>query len=356
MPDPAQPAAGRRIAIVRLTSLGDVIHTLPVAAAIRDRDPTARILWLAEERERILLDGNPVVDAVISVPLRRWRRQLTSPAGIRRTLHELRDLTGQLRSERIDAAIDVQGWPHKTSPVVRATRAPVRIGFDRRHARHPLATWFTTHRVTPPASAEHVVDQNLALLEPLGLGIDGPPRFPFPRYPEADERAQEWLRRHGATNDRTIVVLLPSTRGRAKLWPAPSYNELARRLLKDPSVIVLILGGPGEEALLETVRRGLPEERAFVFAPEPIPELAGVIRRAHITIGNDTGPLHVAAASGVKALGLFGPTRGARNGPYGPDGAYIQSPTGRMSDITVDEVVAAAGRIWPARAARLTSR
>jgi lipopolysaccharide heptosyltransferase I len=340
----------RRIGIIRLTSLGDVIHTLPVAAAIRDGDPAAKIVWFAEEREQIFLRGNPAVDEVVTVPLRRWRRQLASPSGLRRTVRELREFLRRLRSDPIDVAIDVQGWPHKTSPIVRATRAPIRVGFDRHNARHPLATLFTTHRVTPPAEAAHVVEKNLALLGPIGLGSVGTPRFPLPSFPDADARAAAWLADARFARDggpaAQLVALLPSTRGRAKLWPASSYRELARRLLADPAVVVLILGGPGEEPLLEEVRAGLPESRAVVCAPGPIPELAGVIRRTHLAIGNDTGPLHVAAATGVPSLGLFGPTRGARNGPYGAHCAYIQSPTGRMSDITVDEVVGQARQLW----------
>jgi heptosyltransferase I len=341
------PPRGRCIAIVRLTSLGDVIHTLPVAAAIRDRDTGAHIIWLAEEREQILLRENPAVDEVLTAPLRRWRDQSATPAGLLRSLRELRELLHQLRARAIDVAIDVQGWPHKTSPLVRATRAPMRIGFDRRHARHRFATWFTTHRITPPRDAVHVVEQNLALLEPLGLGAAGEPRFPFPAFPHADRRADDWLREHGAADARTLVALLPSTRGRAKLWPAARYRELAQRLLADPAVMILIVGGPGEEPLLEEVHDGLPPQRAVVAAPGPIPELIGVVRRAHLAIGNDTGPLHVAAAKNVPSLGLFGPTRGARNGPYGAHCAFIQSRTGRMIDITVDEVVAAARRLVP---------
>jgi ADP-heptose:LPS heptosyltransferase len=87
----------------------------------------------------------------------------------------------------------------------------------------------------------------------------------------------------------------------------------------------------------------------YSWAPGPIGELVAVLRRASLVVGNDTGPLHVAAAVGVPSIGLFGPTRGERNGPYGPAGSYIQSATGRVADITVDEVVASAAAAWAAR-------
>jgi heptosyltransferase-1 len=342
---PADPSRPVHVAIVRLTSLGDVIHALPVAAAIRRHRPTARITWLVEEREQILLRDNPVVDEVIVVPLRRWRKQLTSIGGWRRTIAERREIIRRLRAVPIDAAIDLQGWVHKTSPVVLATRAPIRIGFDRAHSRDGLSPLATNHHVTPPAAARHIVDQNLSLLTPLGIFATETPVFPLPAFADAEARAAAWRRDHGIAPDERVVALLPSTRGDAKLWPAASFREVARRMLDDARVRIIVMGAPGEGAILDAVREGLPADRALVWAPEPIPDLVAMLRHPHLVIGNDTGPLHVAAGHGIPSLGLFGPTQGARNGPYGPHCAYLQSPTGRMADLGVDEVYAAARRL-----------
>jgi lipopolysaccharide heptosyltransferase I len=337
---PTTPARARRLAIVRLTSLGDVIHTLPVAAAIKRQEPKSRVIWLAEERERIVLDDNPVVDEVIAVPLRRWRDMARRPSGLRQANREFRDLRRALRELKLDAALDVQGWPHKTSPLAWLSRAPLRVGFSRAFARHPLATLFTTARVTPPADARHVVDQNLALLGPLAIRSNGPAEFPLPRFAEAETWAAAWWHDHGL-GGRRVVALLPSTRGAAKLWPVESYRALALRLLEDPATFVLALGGPGEEKRLADVIADAPPTRAFAIAPGPIPQLVGLLRRVDLAVGNDTGPIHVAAASHVPSLGLFGPTRGDRNGPYGPLGRYLQSPTKRMGDIDL-------GAVWQA--------
>jgi heptosyltransferase-1 len=348
------PAPARRVAIVRLTSLGDVIHTLPVAAAIKRHEPKTRVIWLAEERERVVLVDNPVVDDVIIVPLRHWRAIARRPAGLRQANREFRELRRTLRALKLDAAIDVQGWPHKTSPLAWLSRAPVRIGFSRSHVRHPLATWFTTAHVTPAPSTRHVVDQNLALLGPLGIPFDGPVEFPFPAFAEADVWATSWWREHSLAG-RHVVALLPSTRGAAKLWPVESYRAIASRLLGDPATVVLVLGGPGEEKRLEGVLIGLPAGRAFAVAPGPIPHLVGLLRRVDLAVGNDTGPIHIAAASDVPSVGLFGPTHGERNGPYGPLSRFIQSPTRRMTDISVDEVWRVVREMPPRPAARKTS-
>jgi len=352
---PARPAASRarRIAIVRLTSLGDVIHTLPLAAAIKQHEPASRVIWLAEERERVVLDDNPAVDEVIVVPLRKWRAMATRPAGLREANREFRALRQQLRALKLDAAIDVQGWPHKTSPLAWFSRAPLRIGFSRAFARHPLATLFTTARVTPPETARHIVDQNLALLGPLGIPQPIRVDFPMPDFAGADTWAAGWWQEQKLTG-RRVVALLPSTRGAAKLWSIEAFGELAARFLNDASTTVLALGGPGEESRLTAVLDGLPRDRAIALAPGPIADLVGILRRVDLTVGNDTGPIHIAAAADVPSLGLFGPTRGARNGPYGPLCHFIQSPTKSMDDISVDTVWAAVQQL-PAKPVRTAS-
>ncbi len=331
----------RRIGIVRLSSLGDVIHTLPVAAALRDHRPEATIAWIVEEHEQVLLGGNPMVDQLVVVPLRRWRRWAMA-GRFAAIVGEMRDVRARLRALRLDVTIDVQGWTHKTSPIVAMTRAPVRIGFDRAHARHPWSTWFTTHHVTPPPEAAHIVDQNLALLRPLGIAARA--RFVLPDWPESERRVDEWLAAQGSQAAEPIV-LLPSTRGRRKFWPAAAYAELARRLAEATGATVALAASPWEQPLLDEIQTRAGTAKLLTYAPGPVTELARFLRRARLVVGNDTGPLHLAAMAGVPTIGLFGPTRGARNGPYGPVCSYIQSPSKRMSDISVDSVFAAASRV-----------
>jgi lipopolysaccharide heptosyltransferase I len=319
---------------VRLTSLGDVVHTLPVAAALRRYRPHDQIVWIVEEREQILLAGNPAVDHVIVAPLRRWR-QLCLTGHIRRATGEIRAFVKTLRACHIDAVIDVQGWWQKTSPIVALTRAPCRIGFSRQFARDPLSPLFTAIHVSPPPHARHIVDQNLALLTPLG--IESPAaEFVLPVWPDAEQRVQAWTSARGLQT-RGFIALLPSTRGRKKLWPAAAYADLARRLGAGAAVPVVLAGGPSDAKILAAVTAGAPD--VHVYTPEAISDLAVFLGKPRTVIGNDTGPLHLAAAANVPSLGLFGPTSGVRNGPYGRTGHFIQSETGRMRDISVDQVL-----------------
>jgi heptosyltransferase-1 len=326
-----------RIAIVRLTSLGDVVHTLPVAHAIRQHDPSSYIVWVVEEREQTILQSNPAVDEVVLAPTRRWRRALGTPRGIVSVVREWWALRRRFRDLHMDVAIDVQGLL-KSSLFLVLIQAPLRVGFGWRHAREPLSALFTNRRVDPPKSASHVVDKNLSLLGPLGIPV-GDAGFPLPAMKEPGDRVAALLLGHGVKPQDRLVVLMPATRGRSKQWPLANYLELARRLVGDRSVRILLVGAPDEEPLLIRIADGL--KGAIIFTG-PLEDLLELLRRADLTVGNDTGPLHIAAALGRPTIGLFGPTRGDRNGPYGARARSLQSPTRRMRDLTVGAVLDAA--------------
>ena len=328
-----------RIAIIRLTSLGDLVHTLSLAHAIRLHDPNNYIVWIVEEREQGLLLNNPVVDEVVVGPTRFWRRELRTPAGAIKVLRELKELNDRLRALRLDVAIDAQGLL-KSSIFTVLTHAPVRIGFGWRSARESLSSLFTTHRVTPPPGAVHMVEWHLSLLEPLGIPVREI-GFPLPLVPEAEAKATAVLERHGVALHDRVVTLIPATRRPPKQWPPTSFRRLAERLAEDPKARILLLVGPGEEGLLQVLTQGL-DGRAIPVSTTSIPESVAFLRRAHLVVGNDTGPLHLAAALGIPTVGLYGPTRPEVNGPYGPQVRVVRSPTKRIEDITVDTVLQAA--------------
>jgi lipopolysaccharide heptosyltransferase I len=329
-----------RIAIVRLTSLGDLVHTLSVAHAIRLHNPKDYIVWIVEEHERTLLLDNPAVDEVVVGPTRVWRRELRTPAGAIKVLRELKELSDRLRALQIDVAIDAQGLL-KSSIFTMLTHAPVRIGFGWRSARESLSSLFTTHRVTPPPGVVHMVEWHLSLLAPLGIPVQEI-GFPLPVVPEAEAKAAVVLQGHGVGPQDHVVTLIPTTRRPPKQWPLAFFRQLAERLAEDdPKARILLLVGPGEEGLLPVLTQGL-DGSAIPVSTTSIPESVAFLRRTHLVVGNDTGPLHLAAALGIPTIGLYGPTRPEVNGPYGPQVRVVRSPTKRIEDITVDTVLDAA--------------
>jgi len=320
----------RNIAIIKLSSLGDVIHALPVAAALRRGLPGAWLTWIVEAREYALLKDHPDLDVVVPVDTRLWRRLIWRPAGAREVLGKVRRLRRRIRSARLDVALDLQGLM-KSGLLTAYTGAPLRIGFSADHCRERLNCLFTNRRVRPPAAAVHVVDQYLSLLAPLGLE-PGPARFHVPIPPAAARRMDDFLGEQGVKRQELLVTINPGAGRADKLWPVEHFQRLGNRLAQEPGVRLLLLWGPDEVHMARQIRDGL-ESRAILAPPTDLHELAALLRRAALMVASDTGPLHLAAALGTPSLGLFGPTRAERNGPYGPHGRGVQSPDGTMAGL-----------------------
>jgi len=324
------------IALVKLSSLGDVVHALPVAAALRARLPRAHLAWIVERREAALLTGNGVLDAVVPVDTRGWRRALT-PVDLATAGGALSELARALRAARFDVALDLQGLL-KSGLLTAATRAPLRIGFAAGLCRE-FSALFTNRRVTPPATARHVIEQYLALLEPLGVR-PAAIEFPLPRDAAAEARVHAFFVGWGVEPRGRLVVLLPGAGRADKRWPADRFIALATRLTAETGAAVLVSWGPGEhetaKAIVDSARGGPIE-----LAPaSTIEELIALLRRAAVVVGGDTGPLHLAAALGVQCVGLYGPTAAERNGPWGQVHGALQSPDGTLAGIGVEAVLA----------------
>ncbi len=323
------------IAIVKLSSLGDVLHALPVAHALRRHFPEAHLTWIVEAREYAILKGQPDLNAVVPVDTRLWRRLIWHPVGAREVLGKLSRLMERLRGARFDVAIDLQGLI-KSGLLTAYTGAPLRIGFAFSHCWEPLNVLFTTLRVKPPRQAVHVVEQYLSLLEPLGVQAE-PPVFLLPSEPGAERRIDEFLAAEGVKPRDRLVALNPGAGRPTKRWPVDHFGRLAERLAVEAGVRVLLLWGPDEEGMARAIATGTTS-RPVLAPPTSIPELCALLRRAALMVAGDTGPLHLAAALGTPCVGLYGPTRAERNGPYGRYCRSLQSPNGTLAAIGPDEV------------------
>jgi heptosyltransferase-1 len=334
-----------RIALVKLSSLGDVVHALPVARALRAWWPRAELTWVVERREQAILEGNPDIDHVVPVDTRLWRREFRRPVGAAAVAVKLRGLVRRLARGRFDVAVDLQGlW--KSGVITALTRAPLRAGLARAHCRERANAWFTNRRVTPPANAAHVVDQYLAVAAGLGvdLSVVGPPAFPIPAEPAAEASVGRWLEDEGVKPGTLLTLLNPGSGGDHKRWAVEAFRRLGEELTVRLGGRVAVAWGPGEEPLARATAHGM-RTGALVPPPTTIPEMIALTRRATLVVGGDTGPVHVAAVLGIPTVGLYGPTSARRNGPYGPRAAAVQSSTGRMDGISVEAVLAAAERL-----------
>jgi len=326
------PRDGRRlrIAIVKLSSLGDVIHAFPLASTLRRAYPTAHLTWIVEAREYAVLRDHPDLDQVLPVDTRLWRRLIRRPAGVRVVWNKLRRVHARIRASRFDVALDAQGLI-KSGLLTAYTGAPVRIGFSPGWCGEWPNALFTNRHVSPPPEAVHVVEQYLALLKPLGVS-ETDPEFRIGSRPEAERRMEEFLGEQGIKRHDTLVALNPGASRENKRWPLAHMRELADRLGAEPGVRVLLLWGPDEIHMARQIRDGL-SVKAILAPPTDLDELAALLRRADLLVANDTGPLHLAAALGTPCLGLYGPTPARRNRPYGPKCRGLQSPDGTMEGL-----------------------
>lgn len=293
--------------IVKLSSIGDVVHAMPAVAALRRAFPTARLTWVVERVAAPLLLGAPGLDEVIVLDTRGWRRQWYR----REVFRQAADCLARLRRHPVDVALDFQGLM-KSAAVAWYSRARRRIGFATDALREPPGRLAYTEQVTVSPS-EHVIRANLRLVE--ALGVAPPETYEFWLPPLEDEAAYVagQLSRHGITG--RFALLNPGGGWVTKRWPAANFGHLAELLWRQHGLASVVTYGPGEASLVEQVQ-AVVREAPVVSFPTNLREYLALAQRATVFVGGDTGPLHLAAAVGTPIVGLYGPTSAERNGPF----------------------------------------
>ena len=293
------------ILIVRLGALGDIVHAIPAAAALRQVYPDARIDWAVDEKHHEILQLVDGIDRLILLrrpALRGWTDAIT-----------------QLRAGRYDVALDFQGLM-KSAVLARASGAARVLGFSIWHLREKGARPFYSESVETSAGGGgavlHVVQKNLQLL--AALGIERPAIvFPFRRVPSAARDAIQ-----AEADGRPFALLNPGAAWPNKRWYTDRFGEVAAFLHEVRGIVPIVLWGPGEEVLAERVIESSGGV-ARMAPPTGIADLVEISRDAAIMVSGDTGPLHIAAAVGTPIVSIFGPTDPARNGPWFADDVVV---------------------------------
>jgi heptosyltransferase-1 len=298
----------KRLLVLRLSALGDVIHTIPAVVGLKEHYD---VTWVVEAPYRELVE---IVAGVKTIPVRLKKEPMSA-------LRAIKEMRG------FDASIDFQGLI-KSAMLPWAARVKERIGFDEEAIREKPALWFTNRKVKVDTS-QHVVDQNLELALNVGRASA--------RLPGGAGRAEArptWSAFPEPIEAKGEIVLLPGAGKPNKIWP--HFAELAKEL--GPKA--LVVWGPGEQLLAQAIG-------ARMAPPTNLRELAYLLQKAEVVIGADTGPLHLAAALGTRVIGLYGPTDPRRNGPYGQLERVIDRfrSTKSMESISVEEVVKTLERV-----------
>jgi heptosyltransferase-1 len=306
-----------RILIVKLGSIGDIVHTLPALAAIRRALPDAEISWVVERGSAEILRDNPLLDRLIEVDTKALRRGLMSGETLRAPRQQLR----LLRASAFELALDFQGLL-KSATIARLSRARRVIGFDSDGLREPASRFLLHQKISLPPRL-HVIRKNLTLAKAaLGISVpDAESDFEFPialgqiHQQEADQAAS-------GTNGQ-YAILNPAGGWPTKLWSAEKFGALADELWSHFGLHSLVSYGPGEEELAHVVLAAakLGQARTVSLSLKGFHALA---KGAQVYVGGDTGPTHLAVAARTPIVGLFGPTEWWRNGSPSADDVCVE--------------------------------
>lgn len=301
----------RRIALLKPSALGDIVHSLPVLSALRRRFPAAAITWIVNKSYEPLIAGHPDLTDTLAFDRGSFKKRI-GPA----VAYSL-GFAAELRRRRFDLVIDLQGLL-RTGLMCLATGAPRRVGFA--NAREG-SRYAYTHRIrVPDADRIHAVDRYWRVAEALGAG-EGPKLFQVPL--KADALA--WANTEIAGLPRPLLAVAVGARWLTKRWPPGHFAELMRRVQSRFGGTCLFVGTGDDTALTLEVTSSLRGPARDFTGKTTLPQLAALLSLADVMIANDTGPLHLAAALGRPCIAPYTCTRVALHGPYGSMGGGVET-------------------------------
>lgn len=329
-----------RIVLVRLSALGDIVHTWPLAVAIRCARPTDHLTWVVEEPLAPLVEGHPAIDAVLTVATGRWRKR---PFSVR-TRTEIATFKSRIRDLQPDLTIDAQGTV-KSAMVTSWSKATRRVGLARPWRREALAGLAATESLRGSSAHPHVIATNLELVRAVG---GDPPPMPAPPDGRWILTRSRPVQKHPWAEN--YAVLLPGAGQPDKILPPEILAETARHLV-NRRLDVVVAWGPSERDRARMIVE-LGGSGVHLAPATDLIELSGLLGSAKVVVGGDTGPVHLAASLGVPTLAVFVTTNPERNGPMGSQVALVSgaapgrgpggsATTGRARDVSAAEIGAA---------------
>lgn len=293
----------KNVLIVKMSAIGDVIHALPVAHALKTCHPDWRIIWIAEKPALDVLADNPCIDEVMLFDKPKFK----TLSGL---LSGSVDISRQLQQKNIDIAIDLQGL-FKSAAITWLSGAKKRYVYcNAREGSHIISK-----RICGEHANGHIVDRYLDVVRFLDCEIDTV-KFPLGLSDQVHQAAVTIARHAGLDIDKGYIVLAPGTNWQTKCWPTTYFAALADRIYEQ-GYIPVVIGAASDERLFREISAQTHIPPVNVTGKTSLRQLASLISKAKAFVGGDTGPMHLAAAVETPVVALFGPTDAARNGPYG---------------------------------------
>ena len=312
----------KNIALVKLSAIGDVVHALPVASALRKRYPHSHLTWIVEGKSREIVDGNPDLDEVIVFEKARWVKEFPYPHRTFPVLWEIFRFSRQLRKANFDLVIDLQGLI-KSGVLTWLAGTGTRIGFSVDYCRESANARFTNYHITPAKEDVHIIDQCLSLVRELETDTQHK-QFKI-HVPEKDRKyIEKFLEKKGVSKADFLLLINPGAAWETKQWGVENYAQLADQVISDLGLMVIFLWGPSELTLVKSIQKKM-RQPAIRACPTTLKQSMALMQQAHLFVSGDTGPLHIAAALNIPCVGIYGPSSPERNGPYGKIHRVVQT-------------------------------
>jgi 3-deoxy-D-manno-octulosonic-acid transferase/heptosyltransferase-1 len=339
------------ILIIKLSAIGDVVHTLPSLAVLRRLYPNAHITWVIEEASSDLIVGHPYLNRIVVSGRKRWIRDLRNPSRAFAALREIKSFVRTLRDRSYDLVIDFHGL-FKSALLVFLSGGKRKLGYD---SLQELSGLFLNEKI-PEDLEKHAIDRYLDFLRYLGAPI-GEPEFLIPIEEANKKRIDALLQKHNLDSHDRFVAVNPIALWETKLWEEDRFAALCDRIIRQLDTKVVLTGNHAE-GMVGHIQSMMSQKTVNLAGRTTLRDLAYLYRKAALLITTDSGPMHIAAAVGTPVIALFGPTSASRTGPYGEGHFVIRrdlacSPCFLkkcetrhcMKDISVEDVLEAAKKM-----------
>lgn len=344
--------------IVKLSAIGDVVHSLPLLEVLRHNYPDATIDWLVEEEAGQVIEGHEALDHIIVSRRKIWQKEVFKPGKQWAISREIVRLIRELRSKEYDLVIDLQGLL-KSGILTGLCRGKRKIGFT---GGREGSSFFLTEKPYEVDYDKHALDRYLMTADFLGCEVNSW-KSHIPLGPEDKKPIDDLIHERDLHQER-LVAINPMARWKTKLWGTKRFSELAERIHKSLSCDIIFTGGGADRSVVNEIIHGMAYKPINLAGETSLKGLAYLYSRCRLLVTTDTGPMHIAAAMGCPVVALFGPTAPWRTGPYGEGHVVIRedmecSPCFKkscehltcMKEITVDKVFDAVRGIYGHRPA-----
>ena len=310
------------ILIVRLGAMGDIVHVISAVKNLRTAFPSAHIAWLVEDRLKDLVECLPEIDAVIVFPRRQWQAYLKNPLKYFKIISEFRTFFKNLRNKKFDVALDFHG-NFKSGLLTYLSNARTRIGFSKGYCKE-FNYIFTNLRITPQQKKLNRVDKYLNLLQ--GLSIEAYYQRPVFSIPATDRLYIDDFIYQNHLDQKSIAIIHPGTSafGKYKRWSSKNYALLADQLIQELDYSVIFTWDSQEYKIVEEIISFMHYQATISCKTSSVKQLIALLQRAHLFVGGDTGPTHLASCIGIPTIAIFGPKDPVIYAPYNENAMVIR--------------------------------